>query len=240
MTRERAERLARRMAERSGLRDRLAAMTFAAFDPERAVMPSIPAWMAASSDPYTVQQRINILARERQIGGQAGLTKAMQGHKDACLTYSRNPHGNLLLLGSVGSGKTHLAAAIANERLAMGKPAVFVVVPELLNYLRQSFQKDADSTYDVRSAELMECGLLILDDLGAEKATPWVAEQLYLLFNHRYNAALPTVVTSNCSPARLEAALDERVISRLLSGVRGGGCRILELEAGDYRPGEGA
>ncbi len=55
---------------------------------------------------------------------------------ELCLSYAREPTVGWCLLGGYGSGKTHLAAAIANHHVALGRPAMFVVVPDLLDYLR--------------------------------------------------------------------------------------------------------
>jgi len=125
--------------------------------------------------------------------------------------FAAEPKGWLLLLGGYGCGKTHLAAAIAHERIARGEPAIFVVVPDLLDYLRASFAPDSPATFDERFQALREAPLLILDDLGTQSSTPWAQEKLYQLLNHRYNARLPTVITSN---HRLED-LDLRLRSRL-------------------------
>jgi DNA replication protein DnaC len=126
--------------------------------------------------------------------------------------FSEKPEGWLLLQGPYGCGKTHLAAAIANYRESQGFPVLFVVVPDLLDHLRATFSPDSTVTYDQRFEELRTAPLLILDDLGTQAATPWVREKLYQLFNHRYNAALPTVITT----ADDESKIDPRLLSRLM------------------------
>jgi DNA replication protein DnaC len=132
---------------------------------------------------------------------------------ETALNYARNPQGWLLFSGGYGCGKTHLAAAIANYRLDHGQPAVFVVIPDLLDHLRAAYSPRSETSYDERFAEVRDCALLILDDLGTESNTPWADEKLFQIFNHRYNAKLPTVVTTNCE---LEE-IDPRIRSRLTS-----------------------
>lgn len=127
-------------------------------------------------------------------------------------SFAEQPQGWLLLGGGFGTGKTHLAAAIANHRLSLGEPALFVVVPDLLDYLRASFSPASDTTFDERFQMILDTPLLILDDLGAQSATPWAQEKLYQILNHRYNRRLPTVITTNCE---LED-MDLRLRSRLL------------------------
>jgi len=125
--------------------------------------------------------------------------------------YAEDPQGWLVLLGGYGCGKTHLAVAIANEQLARGRPVLFVVVPDLLDHLRAAFNPNSPVSYDQRFETVRNAPLLILDDLGTQHATEWAREKLFQIFNHRYNARLPTVITSN---QELEA-IDARIRSRL-------------------------
>ena len=122
------------------------------------------------------------------------------------------PVGWLLLTGTYGCGKTHLAAAIANARLAQGEAALFMVVPDLLDHLRATFNPSSNVNYDELFEQVKTTPLLILDDLGAQSSTPWAQEKLFQLLNYRYNAQLPTVITSN---QRLEE-FEPRLRSRLL------------------------
>ena len=119
--------------------------------------------------------------------------------------------GWLLLKGASGGGKTHIAAAIANRCLERGIPALFVVVPDLLDHLRAAYRPDADVSYDQLFDQVRNAPALILDDLGTQSATPWAQEKLFQLINHRFNARLPTVVTTNVSLQ----SLDERLRARL-------------------------
>jgi len=105
--------------------------------------------------------------------------------------YAEEPRGWLFIGGRYGCGKTHLAAAIANFRATQGYPAMFVIVPDLLDHLRATFNPNSTVSYDRRFEEVRSAELLILDDLGTQAMTPWVREKLYQLFNHRYNASLP-------------------------------------------------
>ncbi len=131
---------------------------------------------------------------------------------DRAFTFARKPQGWLLLRGGYGCGKTHLAAAIANECLSRGRPVLFVNVPDLLDHLRSTYGPSSEVSFDERFEEIRDAPVLILDDLGTQNATPWAQEKLYQIFNHRYNAQLPTVVTTNQD---LED-IDPRLRSRLL------------------------
>jgi DNA replication protein DnaC len=146
------------------------------------------------------------------------------------LEYARNPNGWLILMGGFGCGKTHLAAAIANEALGRGLQAYFAIAPDLLDHLRAAYAPSTESSYDERFEAVRTVGLLIIDDLGTENTTPWAREKLYQIFNHRYNYRLPTVVTSNVD---LDS-IDQRIASRLCDQQL---CGHVFIEAGDYRQG---
>ncbi len=142
--------------------------------------------------------------------------------------FAASPQGWLILRGGYGCGKTHLAAAIANARGEAGSPALFVNVPDLLDYLRASFGPAAESSYAERFDMICHCELLILDDLGTESATQWVQEKLYQIFNTRYLLRLPTVITTN----RAMEEIDLRIRSRMYDTPF---CRIVNISAPDYR-----
>jgi len=142
--------------------------------------------------------------------------------------FAENPKGWLILFGGYGCGKTHLAAAIANYRLSQGKPALFVVVPDLLDHLRATFSPTSEVTYDERFEEVRTAPLLILDDLGTQSATPWAQEKLYQILNYRYNAQLPTVITTNRELEEIDARLRSRFNDRDL-------CQIYTILAPDFR-----
>jgi DNA replication protein DnaC len=149
---------------------------------------------------------------------------------DLCTHYAQEPENWLLLIGGYGCGKTHLAAAIANARLDLGEPVLFMVVPDLLDHLRTTYNPESEIGYDELFDELRNTPLLILDDLGAQSSTPWAQEKLFQLLNHRYNAQLPTVITTNLRLEDIEPRLRSRLLDQqLVSHV--------SINAPDYRAG---
>ncbi|MBS1253531.1 MAG: DNA replication protein DnaC [Anaerolineales bacterium] len=142
--------------------------------------------------------------------------------------FAGDPHGWLVLKGGYGCGKTHLAAAIANYRIKRGYPALFIVVPDLLDHLRAAFSPSGGVTYDERFDSVRTIPLLILDDLGTHAASQWAQEKLYQIFNHRYNAQLPTVITTNHELEEIDLRLRSRMVDPSLSTI----CTIV---APDFR-----
>ena len=108
----------------------------------------------------------------------------------AAVRFSEEPHGWLVFLGQSFCGKTHLAAAIGNYRIALGGQAMLVEVSALFDYLRQSFHPSSDVSFDRRFQEIRATPLLLLDNLKESGAsTAWAEDRLYSLLNYRYNAA---------------------------------------------------
>ena len=145
--------------------------------------------------------------------------------------YADDPTGWLVLWGGFGTGKTHLAVAIANHRLALGNPAVFIVVPDLLDHLRSTFSPNSEVTYDDLFETVRNTQLLILDDLGTQTSTAWAQEKLYQILNHRYNKELATVITTNLDPNEIEPRLRSRI------GDTQGLSKLVEIRDKDKRLG---
>ena len=152
-------------------------------------------------DSFLVEGRGNLRTEQ-----QTNLTYA----RDCALKFAENPTDWLLYTGRYGTGKTHLAAAIANHALEKGIDVIFQPVPDLLDQLRMSYGSSSMS-YEDRFERFRTVPLLILDDLGAQSPTPWAEEKLYQIINYRYVNKLPTVVTSNVNMREW----DGRIASRL-------------------------
>ena len=153
---------------------------------------------------------------------------------DACKAYADNykegeTSKGLKLFGNYGCGKTHLVSAIIHQIGRTGCESSFINVPELFIEIKQNFGNgEKDAYYLVNKAK--KAPLLILDDLGAEKPSEWVQEQLYVIVNHRYEDMLPTIVTTNCPTGDLVNRLGERTVSRLIEMTDS-----YKIVANDYR-----
>jgi DNA replication protein DnaC len=152
------------------------------------------------------------------------LKKAFEAARD----FAEHPKGWLMITGPFGCGKTHLAAAIGNFQAGMGFPPLMVSVPDLLDHLRATFSPNSNVSLDRRFEEVRKSHILILDDLGTQSATPWAREKLYQLFNYRYNAELPTVITTSSTPEELDPRLYSRMQDQRI-------CKIIIIPVPAYR-----
>ncbi len=159
-----------------------------------------------------VQQTFSNFNLRQAEGLKREETQSLETAFKAAQQYAEHPTGWLVLTGGFGSGKTHLAAAIGNYRAGLGFPPFFVVVPDLLDHLRATFSPNSNTSYDKIFEEVRSTQLLILDDLSTQSATPWAKEKLSQILNYRYNAELPTVITT----ADKLDSLDPRLRSRML------------------------
>ena len=142
--------------------------------------------------------------------------------------FARVPQGWLIFEGLNGCGKTHLAAAIANQLRETGKEVLFIVVPDLLDHLRSSFAPESRISYDALFEKIKKMPILVLDDFGEHSATPWAQEKLYQLINYRYNARLATVMTTCLNLEEIENRVSSRMVDPSIS-------LVFNIIAPDYR-----
>lgn len=135
------------------------------------------------------------------------------------------------LYGNPGVGKTHLATAAAIEAAHQDVPAERWLVADLMAVLRaQALTGEAERTVE----RMRTVDLLVLDDLGVERPTPFACECLYRIIDARYEESLRTIVTSNGAPSEVAKAVGARIHSRLI-----GMCRVVKMDGPDARK-EGA
>jgi len=160
------------------------------------------------------------------------LSKEQKSNLDEAFWTSHNfaekPRGWLVLLGKSGTGKTFFAAAIGNYRANLGDPPMFVVVPDLLDHLRATYGPNSNITYDELFNQVKTASLLILDDLGTQSATTWAREKLYQIFNYRYNAELPTVITTSLELRDIDPHIRSRMEDERL-------CKVITIETPPFR-----
>lgn len=149
-------------------------------------------------------------------------TASQKKNLSACIDYAKQFEQNykdgrcLLLLGTPGTGKTHLSTAIAGHIIAnCGSIAVYRTVTSILHYIKGSFDNRSDYTEAQAFAALVEPHLLVIDEVGATKPTEFELATMFTVINGRYEKLKPTVVVSNLMPNELPDVLGARCVDRL-------------------------
>lgn len=135
-----------------------------------------------------------------------------------------------------GNGKTSWATRIANQYIRKcvfkGKienVATYINVPTYLERIRQSYSNSDNGLIELNN-QILNSDLVIFDDIGAEKPSEWVQEQLYRIINHRDNNLKSTIYTSNVNPETLRYNLGERNYSRIINANE-----VIQIKGGDRR-----
>lgn len=129
-------------------------------------------------------------------------------------------HDNLLLLGNAGVGKTFLANCIAKELLDNGYTVIYLTAFRLFDILeKHKFGKDEDNSYQAANQfdYILDCELLIIDDLGTELNNSFTNSQLYLIINERLLRQKSTVISTNLTLPNINTIYGERIFSRIVS-----------------------
>jgi DNA replication protein DnaC len=122
----------------------------------------------------------------------------------------------LWLEGDVGTGKTTLAMLVSKLAIEAGHSVAIYSLPRLLARIRRTYDGDArELSYLQFFERLTSVDLLHLDDLGAEKRSDWVLEQLYAIVDERYATNRSIIVTTNMEVSELEEQIGRRTVSRL-------------------------
>ncbi len=152
-------------------------------------------------------------------GGKMSPYNQMSIILDVCKKYAdRFPENsrNMLLQGAPGLGKTHLSLAIAKSVIDKGCGVVYVSAPDILSRLENEHFRGFESSMTDSEKILIECDLLILDDLGTEFQTKFTVSEIYRILNTRMLCSKPTIISTNLSLKDLERAYDVRTVSRIL------------------------
>ncbi len=157
------------------------------------------------------------------------MVKILKHCSDYAYNFSPSSKG-LLMMGSTGLGKTHLSLAIANEVINRGYSVVYVSAPDILAKLEREHFAYGYSNEEQTMKSLIDCDLLILDDLGTEFVTQFTSTTIYNIFNSRINSGKPIIINTNLSVDELGKIYTRRFTSRLNSS-----CEQLEFIGRDIR-----
>ena len=137
----------------------------------------------------------------------------------------------MIFSGSPGTGKTHLACAIANAVIKQGSAALFTTVSEALRTIKRAYGKDADTSEQDAINDLVNPALLILDEVGMAYDTDHSKTLIFDLMNKRYENIRPTILLTNLDAPALREHLGDRITDRL----REGGGKLISFAWDSYR-----
>ncbi len=172
---------------------------------------------------------------DQEILPEIGLTNAdymrrvVRGCMDFAADFDRKKE-NLLFTGSTGVGKTFLTNCIARALMDSGHSVIYLSAGDLFEvFSRNKF--DYDTPEDMRDTYryILDCDLLIIDDLGTELNNSFTSSQLFYCINERMNMSRSTIISTNLSIARLRDSYTDRVTSRIMR------YRIIPLYGRDIR-----
>ncbi|WP_294907871.1 ATP-binding protein [uncultured Ruminococcus sp.] len=159
---------------------------------------------------------------DKEVDSKTGISPC--NHMSKILRYCQNYADNftknsesILMKGATGLGKTHLSLAIANEVIKKGYGVIYVSAPSLMQKLEKQYFSRND---DVATDMLIECDLLIVDDLGTEFHSQLSVSLMYNIFNSRMLANKPVIINTNFDLRELEKNYTERFVSRVIGNAQ--------------------
>lgn len=167
---------------------------------------------------------------------------------DTCLRFTDNFEQikkkgiGIIITGTYGVGKSHLAAAIANNLINKGTPVIINTLIRLLGRIKDTYSSNYYDHAKENESQILDLyskvDLLIINDLGKEKPSEWMLEKLYTIIDERYENLKPVIITTNYNHETLVDRLTvngnddvaQSIISRIYEM-----CRYVEIKAEDYR-----
>jgi DNA replication protein DnaC len=192
--------------------------------PSRAADPHDPQWQAeffhrkrmerARIPPRFMNKTLESFKARDKIRKEL-LRSAQMYAKSFNLERRNECDKGLLMIGSVGCGKTHLAVAILEKIIEKGYSGLYYNSPSLLRDIRATFDQGNEMREEDLLEEVTTTDMLVFDDVGAENSTQFVLDRFYLIINERYEAGKPIIVTTNLNKEEMENRLGSRIVSRL-------------------------
>ena len=151
------------------------------------------------------------------VSGISALENIVNVTKNVNSFISDFPSGdNLLFYGDTGVGKTFLTHCIAGELLEKGPSVLYLSAIDLFDiFSKHAFDNDGEADYRDAFSQILDCGLLIIDDLGTELVNSFTNSRLFYCINERILAGLSTIISTNLSLEELMNTYSERIFSRL-------------------------
>lgn len=169
---------------------------------------------------------------ENYIPSNEYLTRAKQVCQQFTKTFTKDSPRNLILCGSYGIGKSHLARAMTSDIMQKDATAIFISVPKLLTKLKATYNRKSEHTEDELLSMLEEVDCLVLDDIGAEYGTDhsgsWATSKVFEVVDSRMGKH--TIYTTNLNGQELQAKVGARNFSRMMQDTE-----VVKMHGDDYR-----
>ena len=175
--------------------------------------------------------------RDRGFGNYEAVTESQKENYAVCREYAtdflamRADGRCLVLTGNPGTGKTHLAIAIARAVMKDGGDALYARAYEVIQSVKETYGKESTRTEREVIAEFVRHDLLVMDEIGVQFGTDAEKVILYAIINGRYDKGLPTILVSNLDVVEIESFIGDRAFDRL----RENGGRVLRFKWDSYR-----
>ena len=205
-------------------------------DPE--AMAEREAWLASCRDQ--AQRRAVVVSGipPRLIGRGLETYEATTPGQVRALTVARTyaswaaPAASVVLIGTPGTGKTHLSCAMATEAARAGAQGVqYTTLARMISAVRIGLEWGSGTSYDAALAPYVEPDVLIIDEIGMSAGNEMDKRIIFEVINARYNRQRGCILAANASNEQVEALLGERVIDRL----REDGCTVVPMRWASWR-----
>lgn len=152
-------------------------------------------------------------AEKGNVTPRKRMTAILKLCKEYAMKFSPESSENLLFMGGVGLGKTHLTMAIVSAVIEKGYMPVYGSAENLFSAIEaEKFSSEGKGSYDA----ILNCDLLAIDDLGAEMVTSFTKSVLYNIINTRLLSRKPTIINTNLTMAEITTKYDARIASRVM------------------------
>lgn len=164
---------------------------------------------------------------DKRLNPQAFEICQIYADREDLFAIDGNERNSLIISGNVGTGKTHLAAAIANKLVSKGIPVLFATFGEHLEHIKEEYDHTDKKEYLSRMKNIP---MLVIDDIGKEKPTEWSQQVLFDVMNFRYEHKYPMVITTNLGERDLREHIGDALYSRACEM-----CSLVITKGGDQR-----